>query len=275
MSLTARRLHRWVAVTLVGVLMLTTAVPVAAKKPVADETDYEAVTSAIDALAARGASQAQIDRMLERDFGWVVVGRQATDDGQAALLSSQNFNVSLSVPTIYFNTSSGRYEAAAMFAWRSCPTGIGGSLEPCYMQDYGGSAEMGGYDAFGIRLSKLVSRRGHVMTVAASTGCRTVYTVAAEADDSGAVFRNQDGFFNPCGTSHYNWHRGTIVYSFLLRPGCPKGEYKIDTKMAHTWQSTSITSASVSTSGVSITFSLAANQWTGVSTPRTWTPCGT
>ncbi|MGH2401240.1 MAG: hypothetical protein ACRDE6_00895 [Candidatus Limnocylindria bacterium] len=271
------RSARWCAFALALFLALTAAAPVSAAKPVPGpdpgSTDYDAVVAAIDAMVARRSSQAAIDAMLERDFGWIVVGEQSPSEPTFGTLASENSDVAFSVPSVYFNTSAGRYEASASFAWRSCNTGIGGSSEPCYMNDQSGT-NMGGYDGFGIRFGKLVSRRGHLFTVVASTGCRQTYPTAADADDSGAVFRNQDRFLTVCDTSHYNWHRGTIVYSFLLRAGCPKGEYKIDTKMAHTWSSTGVSAISVSTGGISVTFSSTSNQWEGVSSPRTWRPCG-
>jgi hypothetical protein len=257
-------------------LALTAVTPVSAKKPQpqAEHTDYHEIIAAIDSMTATGASQAEIDAMLDRDFGWIVVGEQTTAAPEVSALSSENSDVTLSVPTIYFNTSSGRYEASATFRWDQCNTGIGGSPEPCYMNDYSGT-NMGGFDAFGIRFGKLVSRRGHLMTVAAETGCRQTYNNASDADDSGAVFRNQDRFLTVCDTSHYNWHRGTVVYSFLLRPGCPRGECKVDTKMGHTWSSTGVSGVSVSIHGISISFTDFDSQWTAVSNPRTWKPCGT
>lgn len=206
-------------------------------------------------------------------LGWTRVG-EATDAAQTVTaLASENSDVVLSTPSVYFNTVSGRYEASATFAWKDCPTGLRDRTEPCYMADYTGRY-VGGDDGFGIRFSRAVSRRSHSFVVATSTNCRTWYSNPADADDFGAVYRNQDQFYNPCDTSHYNWHRGAIVYSFLMRPGCPKGEYKIDTKMAHTWSSSGVSSISASANGISIGFTNAEDQWTAVSNPRTWLPCG-
>lgn len=263
------------AVALAAVLLVTAVPPVDAKRPPrppSGETDYAAVAAAIDGLAAVGAPQAEIDAMLERDFGWIVVGQQTGDLGMSTLATSAS-NVSFSVPTVYFNTRSGRYEASATFAWKQCNTGIGGSLEPCYMNDHSGT-NMGGPDAFGLRISTLVSRRGSLFTTASVDGCRHTYDVPADFEDSGVVYSEQDRFLTRCDTGNYTWHRGTIVFSFLLRSRCPKGEYLLDTKMAHTWQSTSISSVSVGASGISVTFSSSSHRWTGVSAPRSWKPCG-
>jgi hypothetical protein len=257
---------------------LATPLPGSAARPAPpppdDEAYYEAITDRILEMQVRGASDERIDRMLSRAFGWELVAGNSSREPGATLVASENSDVSLSVPRVYFNTVMGRYEVSATFRWEDCTNWWNGSTEPCYMGDYNGT-NMGGYDGFGIRVSREVSRRAQSFVVATTANCRQWYANPADADGWGVVYRNQDRFKDSCGTSNYNWHRGAIVYSFMTLPGCPKGQYQFSTKMAHTWSSTGVSGISVSNRGISVSFSSTEHQWTAVSNPKTWYPCGT
>jgi hypothetical protein len=258
-------------------LALSSALPAAAAKPGPpprdDEAYYEAVTERILEMEARGATQEQIDRMLSRTFGWRLVAGGGEPVAEATAQQSENGDVTLSVPSVYFNTVMGRYEVSATFRWKSCTDSWTRVTEPCYMADANGT-NMGGYDGFGIRVSREVSRRSQSFVVATPTNCRQWYANPADADGWGVVYRNQDRFKDVCGTSHYNWHRGAIVYSFMTLPGCPSGQYQFSTKMAHTWSSSGVSGISVSNRGIVVSFSSTDHQWTAVSNPKTWYPCG-
>ena len=273
------RRHRWrpAFVGICTALALSAAMPEVGAKPSPphseDDAAYiEEVNNEIVAMQGRGSSQGAIDRMLWRRYGWKLV---ASGDREPTVMPrSENSGVSLSTPSVYFNTSTGRYQASASFAWKDCTDPWNGQVEPCYATDWSGT-NVGGYDGFGIRVSKEVSRRSQSFVVASSTNCRTTYTNPSDADGWGVVYRNQDKFQNPCGTSHYNWHRGSVVYSFLMLPGCPRGQYQFSSKMAHTWSSTGVSGISVGPRGISVSFSSTENSWTAVSNPKNFYPCGT
>lgn len=257
---------------------LSSALPVSGARPVPapadDDAYYEAITGRILELQARGASDERIDRVLSRAFGWKLVAVGGEPEPGAIPMASENSDVTLSIPRVYFNTVMGRYEVSATFRWKDCTDPWSEVTEPCYMGDYNGT-NMGGYDGFGIRVSREVSRRSQSFVVATTADCRQWYANPSDADGWGVVYRNQDRFKDPCGTSNYNWHRGAIVYSFMTLPGCPEGQYQFSTKMAHTWSSTGVSGISVSNRGISVSFSSTEHQWTGISNPKTWYPCGT
>jgi hypothetical protein len=272
--------RRWrlVFVASAAALALSAALPVSAARPARppldDEAYYRAVTERLLELQARGTSEARIDRALAREFGWRLVASSGEADAATMALASENGDVTLSVPRVYFNTVMGRYEASATFRWKSCTDSFTGVTEPCYMADSNGT-NMGGYDGFGIRVSHEVSRRSQSFVVATTANCRQWYANPADADGWGVVYRNQDRFRDTCGKSNYNWHRGAIVYSFMTLPGCPEGQYQLSTKMAHTWSTSGVNGISVGRSGISVSFSTTDHQWTAVSNPKTWYPCGT
>ncbi len=273
------RRRRLLLAVLVAAVALSPAGEVRAAKPSGPSADgdayYPAVVERLIGLQEKAVSQERIDRILAREFGWVPVAGGGMSAGGRQPLASDNGDVTLSTPRVYFNTQMGRYEVSATFTWRNCTDSFTGVTEPCYVADGTSPTNMGGYDAFGIRVSKEVMRRSQQFVVSTNTNCRQWYTNPADADGWGVVYRNQDGWKNPCGTSHYNWHRGTVVYGFMTMPGCPKGPYQFSTKMGHTWRTSGVSGISVGSGGISISFSTTDHHWTAVSNNRTWYPCGT
>ena len=105
------------------------------------------------------------------------------------------------------------------------------------------------------------------------TGVRTSYPNPWDADNSGATFRNQDKLL--ADKSQYNWDHGVLVYSFRLPLACPKGNYEIRSKLAHTWSGAALTSITVTIHGISATFSGTNEHWQAVNPiARSWYPCG-
>jgi hypothetical protein len=225
------------------------------------------VADAVEAAFRAGASRAEVDRLLAERFGWIAVGA-APGSRRIGPNESENQDVELSTPSVYYNTQQGRYEAFAWFHWQMC------GLWKCWLQDYFGQDKIGEYDGFGLSIGRLVTRVTQSMYVYTEHGESTTYRNPWDADDSGATFRNQDKML--CGpASCYNWDHGLIVYSFHLRRTCPKGNYPINTKIGHTWSSTGVTDITVSLTGISITFDEVPHRWQAVNpTQRNWYPCG-
>lgn len=230
------------------------------------QDSYGPLAQAVEGMQRSGQGQAAIDAMLASQFGWV---RVSDEEPQLVLLASENSDVELTKPTIYYNTQRGRYEASAWFFWRNC----GG--ERCWKQDLPWiGTSIGGYDGFGLSMSTLVNRKAQSFYVFTETGVMTSYPNPWDAEDSGATFRNQDKIAGP--GQQYNWDHGLLVYSFQLRLGCPKGNYKAKTKLGHTWSSAGVSNIQVTTSGVSISFTSSDGYWQATNpTPgNDWYPCG-
>jgi hypothetical protein len=259
------------AIPFAFLMLIASAVPTTGAKPspppTADDDTayYTQVSGLIEAMRRQGKDQDKIDARLQADFGWVAVS-QGGDEIVA--LSTENSNVTMTTPTVYWNSSQGRYEASAAFYWKNC-----GSRR-CWYDDFPFfGPNVGGYDGFGLSISKLVTRRTQFFSVYTETGTRTSYPNPWDADDSGATFRNQDKM--TCEKACYNWDHGILIYAFTIRPGCPSGNYQINSKLGHTWSGAGVSSISVSLNGISVTFAGSNEHWQAVNpTPRNWYPCG-
>jgi hypothetical protein len=262
-------------------------------KPSVDEY-YRTVSDRMERLLTRGASQRDIDRALEREFGWVLVAGGSADDGRPAAENAAAHSngrgpepatdatavtassgpssadcIEMRTPRVYRNTQQGRYEASAWFYWKIR------NAYPCWMDDQSVlTADIGGYDGFGISISKLVSRRYVAMSIYTEDGARTALINPSDADDSGVTYRGQDR--TTCGWNcGYNWDHGVVIYAFVLRSTCMPGEYQLNSRLGHTWASTSVSGISVSTRGISIDMSSTSNSWQAVNpVPLAWFRCG-
>ena len=265
--------HRAIGVLLAAAFAMTFALPVAAAKPRPASGDpyYAPIVAAMEAMYEKGRSQAEVDEMLESEFGWIPI---VTADEGIATLASENKDVDMRTPSVYYNSQQGRYEASAWFYWEDCGT------QRCWKDDRPfacqiSSCSFGGYDGFGLSIGKLVTRRTQSFSTYTEGNVRTSYSNPWDADDSGATFQNQDR--TTCSQySCYNWDHGVLIYSFTIRAGCPTGNYSIKSKLAHTWDGAAVSSITVSTSGIGVTFSGNSNRWQAVNPiARNWYPCGT
>ena len=109
-----------------------------------DGAYYAAVARRIDQVG-RSGNAAAVDRMLEREFGWVKAAGGEDAPEPVPLGTPSASNVSLPTPTIYRNTQRARYEVLARWQWRNC-----GSLR-CWAANYGNAyGNDGGPDGFGV-----------------------------------------------------------------------------------------------------------------------------
>ncbi len=262
--------HRILVVPLAAVVLLVAALPASAAKPAPqtsseDAAYYAGVLDAVESMKSAEKSQAEVDAMLESEYGWVLV---AAGEDDITTMASQNFNVDMKTPTVYYNTQQGRYEAAAWFYWKDCGT------DRCWRQDIFIGRNIGGYDGFGLSVAKLVTRKTQYFSTYTESNVRTTYSNPWDADDSGATFRNQDSVDG--AGRQYNWDHGSLVYAFTIRAGCPRGDYQINSKLAHTWSGARVDAITVSTGGIAVTFGGSSERWQAVNpVPKSWYPCGT
>jgi len=265
--------RRAIQVLLATAFAMTVTLPVSAAKPRPPSGTgyYDPIVTAMDAMHQEGRSQAEVDEMLMSDFGWIPV---VTTDGGVATLASENSDVDMRTPNVYYNTQQGRYEASAWFYWKNCGT------QRCWKDDRPifcqiSNCAFGGRDGFGLSMGKLVTRKTQSFYTYTEGNVRTAYANPWDADDSGATYQNQDK--TTCTNySCYNWDHGLLVYSFTIRAGCPAGNYSIKSKLAHTWDGAAVSSITVTTAGVGVTFSGNSDRWQAVNPiAKNWFPCGT
>lgn len=99
------------------------------------------------------------------------------------------------------------------------------------------------------------------------------YTPSERSRTNGVVHREQDQYESYCG---YTWHWGQISMRFNIY-SCDG--LLFDTKLGHTWSSTSLTGASISASttgvGISFSFDSTSNHWetTPAQPSKEYPPC--
>jgi hypothetical protein len=247
-----------------GVVCALSAGPAIAKPPEA-ATDYEAIFATVERMERSGASQAAIDRMLEREFGWI---RETEDAVIEALAAPSASDITLSKPTLYRSIPAQRYEVTAKWQWKQCV------YYRCWAENYPlDTGNIGGPDGFAINVSRNVTNLATNFVTYDEYGNSRLFTNPEVFEGDGVGFAEQDTQVTT--RLRYSWDHGTLVYAFRLAGACVPGQqFKFSSKMGHTWSTAALSSISISTTGISMTYSGAEGKWTAVNPyPLYWTPC--
>jgi hypothetical protein len=177
--------------------------------------------------------------------------------------------VKLPKPTAYYDTPAGAHIVSASWAWQNLPK----SSNRCWIRDtsvYGG--DVGGPDAFGIYLNRKVIYRSSGGSHWTETNARTRFVNPEDWDDYGVVYRSQDR--SNTGNRQYTWDHGNVWMYFNLTTCAGTQTFTLKSKIGHTWSNASISSANVSATGISLTFTTTENRWQAVNpTAGIYTPC--
>ena len=259
------------SIALVALLMLVgaaTPAPAAGVQTFKSEAEmYRAVLDRIERLERTGAPRKTIDRTLERVFGWF---REPALAGPIALGTASASDVTLFRPTLYRNIPLNRYEVTAKWQWKDC------GASRCWMLNYPGiSGSVGGPNGFALNSSRNVNFLATTFATYDEDGGARHYSNPEVFEADGVGFTEQDRqHWAPW--DDFTWDHGTLVFAFRLAAPCRPGQlWKFTSKMGHTWQSTSISSLTISPTNISMTFSSVEARWTATSpTPLDWKPCG-
>lgn len=252
-------------VLLVGAMAPATAAGI--QSFASDEEMYRAVLDRVEKLESNGASRKSIDRILEREFGWV---REPEVDSPIALGTPSASDIALYKPTIYRNIPANRYEITAKWQWKNC-----GSSR-CWMVNYPNiNGNVGGPNGFALNSTRAVNHLATSFATYDEDGGAYHYTNPDVFENDGVGFTEQDRQ-HALPWDNFTWDHGTLVFAFRLVSACTPGQsWKFNSKMGHTWNSTSISGISISLTGISMTFSSFDARWTAVGpTPLDWKPCG-
>ena len=227
-----------------------------------DQTYHAAVARRIDQVS-RSGNQAAVDRMLEREFGWVKVAGDddLTDDGLVALGTPSGSDVSLYKPSLYRNTQLGRYEVVGRWQWKSC-----GALY-CWAANYGDAYGYdGGPDGVGVTSNVGVNFVTSSLVTFTERGAMYVYTNPDELDQYGAGYSEQDRRYH---ARDFTWDHGTVMFAFNIKTcsGMRGTQWIFRQRMSHTWGDQGVASVSVSAGIVDFSFSSS-------SSPRKWSVYG-
>jgi hypothetical protein len=237
-----------------------------------DPAYYEKVTQRIERLRRVGGNSDAVDRMLEREFGWLrVAGGVAPGDEPVALGTPSGSDVRLPRPTVYRNVQAGRYEAVATWQWKSC-----GVLR-CWAANYGDVlGNDGGPDGFGIVSNVGVNFNSTFFATYTERGALSTYSNPDDFDQYGAGFSEQDRRYH---ARDYTWDHGTIVFGFNIRTctGMKGTPWIFKSRMSHTWGDTGVASISLSAGiiGFGYTNNGSPRKWSIYGPqPLHWYPCG-
>jgi len=195
--------------------------------------------------------------------------------------ASSSGDVTLNKPTIRYDSSTKQYIITATGKWNKHSYEV-----PAWSWWYpsvGSTKDIGGPDAIGISLT---NTSGTTSGLALKSGYGNFYngsatktssTLATENDNFGGGYKVQDFIKFTKVDNYILWCNTTYLYNAynmtcVIRYNSNFKNYNGNAKLfyAHTWNSTSVTSVSVSKTGAGIGWSSTANRWDAYSYARTF-----
>lgn len=183
--------------------------------------------------------------------------------------TSVNDQVTYSKPVTAYDPSTGRYAIAAYWDWKTTDSGL--YYWAWDLPTFPGN--VGGYDAGGLWISNptgITFRQFSMTTWSKDLGERFDYSTPWDWNQYGVTFKGQDTCWleNYGSTWDYSMDSGQVL-AWVSVSG--SGTTYLKTTYAHDWNSTTVNSCTISSSGISITFTNGTNGWQGTSQPTTWT----
>jgi hypothetical protein len=239
---------------------------------------YQQFRERINDLLAQGKSQSEIDATIAEEFGIV---RIVSDTSGIEVpgttvepMSTTASQVSMYTPTFSYDTLLRKYVMAASWQWKQC------SSAPCWTNDRSSPGNTGGPDGMAIKINRPIYRYSAGISTNDNCGTPKINNSQADTDTGyGVAFIEQDAVTYDGGTScagspvRYNWHRGTVSETFTFQSNCASIQLQIDSKIGHTWSTTSVNSISISTSGIGYSWSSTSYRWNAIPTTPAYSYC--
>jgi hypothetical protein len=186
----------------------------------------------------------------------------AIDTASSATTASE---VKIYTPTFSYDNLLHKYVMAASWDWKICTQ----YKRACWADEKTSAGPVGGPDGMGVKLNRLINRYNVGISTSDNCGNPKINNDQADTDSGyGIGFIEQDTVSLPGGAGmcagtpyRYNWHRGTVSETFLFRSNCAGIQLQIDSKIGHSWSTTSVTSMGISTSGIAFGWSKTASHW--------------
>lgn len=209
-------------------------------------------------MEAKSSQQDIQNELMENGFYLVsqpMVNNYVKDDEIIGILSNEDTDIDLPSVVLFqdYNNPS-RYVACGQFFWNyenwdsdiPSPASYSGSV--------------GGKDAFGITFSKPVNILSKTFDCWGNDGTPYhSYTVTQHQYSYGCCFEKQDYYFDYGDT--YSWDSGCLVIYFTPQQ---TGQYAAWQTLGHTWSSADISSISIGSGGMSVTFTNVNYSWKAV-----------
>lgn len=201
----------------------------------------------IVAMRQQGLSKEKVDKQLARE-GVVPVSKEQGDGLIQPLSDGNSVNVWADV---YRDTCAANYYVSG--GWKFTSMSALTSDAGC------NNCNVGGYDAFGVALSRSVGIGYHsVSTWGASNSFPTSSSRmwAHDTNSYGVAYQGQDKYcragYGGCSVNDYNFFNGSLFLS-ITNIGC--GYIQAFPKYGHTWSSASLTGLGVGPYSVSVSWS--------------------
>lgn len=212
-----------------------------AEKHVIEKSTKEAWLSEMDANGFRLISTEQANALI--------------GSGDMNIESDEDQCIDLPTTVIFEDVNNpGQYVACAWFFWNN-NLWKGDLPFPCPY-----SGHMGGRDCFGISFSRPVNILSKSFQTWDNGGTRRIYSTIAENQSNYGVSFSKYDDYNNAGILYY-WDSGFLSVNFTPQQ---TGTYAAWQTMGHTWDSTDISSVSIGSSGISITFTSSYSKWRAV-----------
>ena len=230
---------------------------------------YAQYRERINALLEADVSTAGVDETLAETMGIINLNVDEASDTASdafATTATSGGNVTMYTPRFSYDMQLRHYVASASWAWKICTE----YNRPCWTYDKKSAGNVGGPDAFGLRITRRADRVNSGISMSDNCGA------PAGGSDQPASDRDYGvGYVEPdkvtlaqtmCkGTPYrYNWHRGTISETFDFLVACAGLKVKVDSKMAHTWSTTGVDGIGVYANGIYLTWTSQGHQWTAL-----------
>lgn len=254
---------------LMTLMLMFALVATAAAEPSQEsiEARHKALQEASAKIYRTTGDLEKVNRFLEKQ-GLKRVSTTGDGSTDVGILSTK-YNVTISQPVVFWDSSVGQYYVYGQYSWNSyLKEGI---TQWYWMDDAGiGNGPVGGYDAVGLSFTDKTNLQptSWAFTTFPLYSSHPAYnwTRPADYDAAGVVYAEQDATFD-YSKWDYNFHSGMI--SMYVRSTGP-GSTMVKFQLKHTWNSTNLSSVTISTSGISATVSGGTNEWTATNDQPVW-----
>lgn len=189
------------------------------------------------------------------------------DENQVGILSNPDSAISLTTPSVIWDSLTGHWFASAYFSWNSNAQWQADFPLPWPAQP-GIGVDIGGNDGMGLYFSRGINRYNSTFQTWNSGGFNQVYTYPSSSSAYGVAYSKQDyGYKLSDGSFGYSWDSGYIDVYF--EPQFPGQSYSAWAEMAHTWKTSTMSITGISSNGISWQFSDNNYAWEIVSNPAT------
>lgn len=242
-------------------LTATLAGPSALGRPVPVRAQDEAPVPAGQRLSAEllsyqqhQLSSAAIDRKL-RGQGYRVV----STGGEPVLLRSGAGDVKLYPPTLVHDEGA-RWYWMARYAWQNTDY----SAEQHWSCRFYDACKLPGKDGFGMVFNKVLTMTGYWATFGPRSGSGHRILDPWERNRWGVVYKKQDIVYRAPSPDDLNMYYGNIVVAVRGRP-C--GTTSAWTKLAHTWDDSTLPGVTIGSSVINFQFGSDGQKWQKASQP--------